>query len=95
MDKKKDKNEDTTKYGEFVPSYFTWMTLEEQKEIADKLSKITKKWEQISLFSNFLRTFVKAIEPLSKALKYIFSMSIIKAKEIMPLERDEILNDWL
>ena len=30
--------EDTTKYGEFVSSYFAWMTLEEQK-IRTKKSK--------------------------------------------------------
>jgi len=34
--------EDTTKYGEFISSYFAWMTLEEQKEIARKLEEITK-----------------------------------------------------
>lgn len=39
----KEKNEDTTKYGEFIPSYFAWLTLEKQKEIANKLSDITKK----------------------------------------------------
>ena len=46
----KEKNEDTTKYGEFIPSYFAWLTLEKQKEIANKLSDITKKWDKISLF---------------------------------------------
>lgn len=34
--------EDTTKYGEFISSYFAWKTLEEQKEIARKLEEITK-----------------------------------------------------
>ena len=43
MDKKIEKKEDETKYGEFIPSYFSWLTMREQKEIADKLSKITKK----------------------------------------------------
>ena len=44
MKKKKDKQEkeDTTKYGEFIPSYFAWKTLEEQKQICNKLSDITK-----------------------------------------------------
>lgn len=37
------KKEDTTKYGEFIPSYFAWLTLEKQKKIANKLSDITKK----------------------------------------------------
>ncbi len=39
----KERKEDATKYGEFIPSYFAWLTLEKQKEIADKLSDITKK----------------------------------------------------
>ena len=34
--------EDATKYGEFVSSYFAWIPLEEQKEIAKKLQNITK-----------------------------------------------------
>ena len=55
----KEKTEDTTKYGEFIPSYFAWLTLEKQKEIANKLSDITKKWGFVSLFCYI-------IEPLSK-----------------------------
>lgn len=48
---KEDKiKEDTTKYGEFIPSYFAWLTLEKQKEIANKLSEITKGWDKVSLF---------------------------------------------
>ena len=41
---KKDKinKEDSTKYGEFISSYFAWKTLDKQKEEADKLSNITK-----------------------------------------------------
>ncbi len=35
--------EDTTKYGEFISSYFAWITLEQQKDIANKLENITKK----------------------------------------------------
>ncbi len=35
--------EDKTKYGEFISSYFAWITLERQKEIANKLENITKK----------------------------------------------------
>ena len=34
--------EDTTKYGEFISSFFDWNTLERQKKKADKLEKITK-----------------------------------------------------
>ena len=39
---KKDEKEDKTKYGEFISSYFAWLTLDKQKENADKLSDITK-----------------------------------------------------
>ena len=37
-----EKYEDVTKYGEFVSSYFAWMSLEEQKSKADKMEKMTK-----------------------------------------------------
>ncbi len=36
-------DEDETKYGEFISSYFAWITLEKQKEIAKKLEKMTEK----------------------------------------------------
>ena len=41
---KKDKinKDDTTKYGEFISSYFAWMSLDKQKEEANKLSNITE-----------------------------------------------------
>ena len=35
--------EDVTKYGEFVSSYFAWLTLEHQKENAKKMEDMTKK----------------------------------------------------
>lgn len=34
--------EDVTKYGEFVSSYFAWLTLEEQKEKVNRMEKMTK-----------------------------------------------------
>ncbi|MCI8291572.1 MAG: hypothetical protein HFJ25_04940 [Clostridia bacterium] len=34
--------EDVTKYGEFVSSYFAWLTLEHQKQNAKKLEEMTK-----------------------------------------------------
>lgn len=48
MEEKKSKknSEDTTKYGEFISSYFAWKTLEEQKEIANHLADITKEEEE-------------------------------------------------
>ena len=38
--------EDSTKYGEFVSSYFSWIPLPEQKEKAKRLQNITKKDEK-------------------------------------------------
>lgn len=37
-----DNKEDSTKYGEFISSYFAWLSLEDQKQIANKLENITK-----------------------------------------------------
>lgn len=34
--------EDTTKYGEFISSYFSWIPLEKQKEKVRELQDITK-----------------------------------------------------
>jgi len=43
-DKKSNKDiEDTTKYGEFISSYFAWLTLDKQKEKAKDMDKMTKK----------------------------------------------------
>ena len=38
--------EGTTKYGEFVSSYFAWISLPEQKENAERLQNITKRKEK-------------------------------------------------
>lgn len=35
--------EDSTKYGEFVSSYFAWISLPKQKEKAEELQNMTKK----------------------------------------------------
>ena len=35
--------EDATKYGEFVSSFFSWLTLDGQKEKAKELENTTKK----------------------------------------------------
>ena len=34
--------DDTTKYGEFVTSYFAWLPLEKQKKKAKEMEEITK-----------------------------------------------------
>mgnify|MGYP006916235240 CR=1 FL=1 len=34
--------EDTTKYGEFVSSYFGWITLDKQKKRAKEMDNMTK-----------------------------------------------------
>lgn len=38
--------EDSTKYGEFISSYFAWVSLPEQKEKVEKLEEITQKDEK-------------------------------------------------
>ena len=38
--------EDTTKYVEFVTSYFAWVTMSKQKENVKRLENITKKREK-------------------------------------------------
>lgn len=35
--------EDATKYGEFISSYFAWMTLERQKQLAKRMEEIDSK----------------------------------------------------
>jgi len=35
--------EDVTKYGEFVSSYFAWLTLERQKRNAKRMEEMTNK----------------------------------------------------
>jgi hypothetical protein len=35
--------EDSTKYGEFISSYFAWIPLDKQRETAEKLEKVTEK----------------------------------------------------
>ena len=37
--------EDATKYGEFISSYFSWLSLPHQKERVEELQNITKKKE--------------------------------------------------
>lgn len=38
--------EDTTKYGEFISTYFAWVPLPEQKEKVDKMEKITNRQKE-------------------------------------------------
>lgn len=41
-----EETEDTTRYGEFVTSYFAWVPMSKQKENVKKLENITKKREK-------------------------------------------------
>ena len=41
-DKRHEVGEDATKYGEFISSYFAWISLPQQKERAEELQEITK-----------------------------------------------------
>ena len=40
--KEEKRKEDTTKYGEFVPSTHHWLPIEQQKKKAEELANITK-----------------------------------------------------
>ena len=40
---KKEVGEDATKYGEFISSFFGWISLKDQKKKADELENMTKK----------------------------------------------------
>ena len=40
------RDEDVTKYGEFISSYFAWVTPEQQQTIVEKLENMTKDEEK-------------------------------------------------
>lgn len=40
--RRKREAEDATKYGEFVCSYFNWISLDKQKEVVDELEDMTR-----------------------------------------------------
>ena len=42
LEQKYEVGEDSTKYGEFISSYFAWISLPNQKERAEELSNMTK-----------------------------------------------------
>ena len=42
MNNDKREKEDATKYGEFVSSYFAWLTLDRQKLKAKQMDEMTK-----------------------------------------------------
>lgn len=43
---KRESGEDATKYGEFISSYFAWISLKDQKNRANELENITDKDKQ-------------------------------------------------
>ncbi len=42
LEKKYEVGEDSSKYGEFISSYFAWISLPNQKQRAEELDKMTK-----------------------------------------------------
>ena len=42
LEEKYEVGEDSTKYGEFISSYFAWISLPNQKERAEELDAMTK-----------------------------------------------------
>ena len=45
-EEKHEVGEDATKYGEFISSYFAWISLPQQKEKAEELQDMTKRKEK-------------------------------------------------
>ena len=43
LEEKYEVGEDSTKYGEFISSYFAWISLPNQKERAEELHNMTKR----------------------------------------------------
>ena len=43
----KEIDENTSKYGEFITSYFAWLPLTKQKDRAEELEKISKNGEKM------------------------------------------------
>jgi len=44
--RRKREAEDATKYGEFVCSYFNWISLDKQREVVKELEDMTKKYDE-------------------------------------------------
>lgn len=44
--RRKREAEDATKYGEFVCSYFNWISSDKQKEVVDELEDISNKLKE-------------------------------------------------
>lgn len=40
---KEEPRKKVTKYGEFIPTFYTWIGLEEQKEVVERLENISNK----------------------------------------------------
>lgn len=55
-----DMDEDVTKYGEFVSSYFAWVPPEKQKKRAKELDEKTKRKKQNLYYKNIKIIFAKA-----------------------------------
>ena len=47
IEQKYEVGEDSTKYGEFISSYFAWISLPNQKERAEELDNMTKGQKEI------------------------------------------------
>ncbi|RCX09984.1 hypothetical protein DFR58_13128 [Anaerobacterium chartisolvens] len=43
---KDERVEDTTLYGEFVPSFHQWITLDKQRQVASHMEKVTETGEE-------------------------------------------------
>ena len=72
--------EDSTKYGEFISSYFAWVSLPKQKEKVEKLENITKKKDKKRKKKknrDFFKTKVRESQKRSKNKIDLFLKRII------------------
>ena len=66
----KEYGEDASKYGEFILSYFAWLSPEEQKQKTEKLQKITKNNETVDFNGKLLKLANIPISDISYNLNF-------------------------
>ena len=75
--------EDSTKYGEFISSYFAWISLPNQKEKAEELQNMTKKKDKKRKKQKYKKQLIKIDNKSQKRPKRDFDL--VKKKTIIIL----------
>ena len=60
--------EETTKYGEFISSYFAWLGINKQKTRAEELNDMTKRKWTLRNFENVFQSSKKLLTKIKKVL---------------------------